>query len=74
MATTLLIGSAQMMMEFCDFLEVRGDTVRSIQVVDLVIKQIPEFWQAYDKKARYLKMSPSKKMLCSKATSLFSTA
>jgi hypothetical protein len=60
-ATTLLIGSAQMMMEFCDFLESRGDTVRSKQVADLVIQQTPEFWQAYDRKAKHLKLTEPQK-------------
>jgi hypothetical protein len=60
-ATTLLIGSAQMMMEFCDFLDSRGDTVRSQQVTDLVIERTPEFWQTYDRRARYLKLTPTQK-------------
>jgi pentatricopeptide repeat protein len=60
-ATTLLIGSAQMTMDFCDFLESHGDTVRSQQVVNLVIKQTPEYWQAYDKKARFLKLTQTQK-------------
>jgi hypothetical protein len=60
-ATTLLIGSAQMMMEFCDFLDSRGDTVRGQQVADLVIKRTPEFWQAYDRSARYLKLTQTQK-------------
>jgi hypothetical protein len=60
-ATTLLIGAAQMTMGFCDFLDSRGDTVRSQQVVDLVIKQTPEFWQAYDTRARHLKYTPAQK-------------
>ena len=60
-ATTLIIGTAQMMMEFCDFLDSRGDTVRSQQVADLVIEQTPEFWQAYDKRARHLKLTQTQK-------------
>jgi hypothetical protein len=60
-ATTLLIGAAQMTMDFCDFLDSRGDSVRGQQVTDLVIRQTPEYWQAYDKKARYLKLTQTQK-------------
>jgi hypothetical protein len=59
--TTLVIGSAQMMIEFSDYLAARGDTVRARAVVDLVIQQTPEFWLSYDKKAGLEKMSPEQK-------------
>jgi hypothetical protein len=55
-ATTLVIGSAQMMMDFSDFLEKTGDSTRSRQMVDLVIEQIPEYWQPYAKRAQILKL------------------
>ncbi len=60
-STTLLIGSDQMIMDFVDYLERQGDTTRALQVVDRMIKSTPEFWQAYDRKARYEKMSPEQR-------------
>jgi hypothetical protein len=60
-ATTLIIGTAQLMMDFCDFLETRGDTARSQQVTNLMIEQTPEFWQSYERRARHLKLTPTQK-------------
>lgn len=54
-ATTLVIGTAQMMMEFAEYLDSHRDSTRARQVVDLMTKQIPEYWQALGKRAQMLK-------------------
>ncbi len=60
-ATTLIVGTSQMMVGLCDYLESHGDSTRALKVADLLIKQTPEFWMAYDKRARYLHYSQEQK-------------
>jgi hypothetical protein len=59
-ATTLIIGTAQMMAEFVDYLDSKKDSTRSNEINDLMIKQLPEFWQSYAKKASTQNISKEK--------------
>jgi tetratricopeptide (TPR) repeat protein len=60
-ATTLLIGCAQMMSDFSSYLERRGDTTKALQVATLMREQFPEFWYSYDKLPRYLNYTQAQK-------------
>ena len=53
-ATALVVGAAQNIMEFADYLEGQGDTVGALRVVDFIMEKVPEFWQPYARKAAYL--------------------
>lgn len=50
-ATALVVGSTQNIMDFVDQLLADGDTTTADGVLDLTIKQMPTFFQAYATKA-----------------------
>lgn len=55
-ATSLVIGDAQTMMEFADELERSGDTSSALSATDIMIDRIPELWQPYARKGLYLNL------------------
>jgi tetratricopeptide (TPR) repeat protein len=53
-ATTLVVGVVQAALEMADQLVRSGDTSTAVEVLDLQINNVPEYWQPYTLKSEYL--------------------